>query len=97
MKYSLTLLFRTKLQWDKDILCFFQVCPDHTSGENCQECDSGYARDPASGSCIVMNPQVPNGCTCDAVGSVNGAYLNGMYKEYCVTTIVVSLHSGVAI
>ena len=90
-------IFQLGIELNKNNLYFFQVCPDHTSGENCQECDSGYARDPASRSCIAMNPQEPNGCMCDAVGSVNGAYLNGKHKESSVINIVVSLQSGVSI
>ena len=54
------------------------MCPDHSSGEYCQECDPGYARDPSSGSCVAIDTQ---GCDCDKTGSIRDEYLNGNYIE----------------
>ena len=53
-----------------------QVCPDHSGGENCQQCDDGYARDPSSGSCIAIDTQ---SCECDPAGSINEEYLDGKF------------------
>lgn len=55
---------------------YLQVCPDHSGGENCQQCDDGYARDPSSGSCMAIDTQ---SCECDPAGSINEGYLDGKF------------------
>ena len=55
----------------------FQVCPDHYGGENCQECERGYAKDPATGRCMATGPRE---CPCDAAGSISAEYLSGKYQ-----------------